>query len=934
MKFDAQGSFSFLQSGPPSESERSEGDPSPPEGRPSFYILDAYSLIFQVFHAIPEMTGPSGQDTRAIFGIFRDLLNIFKARKPDYLAAAFDGDGPVFRSAIYPEYKANRSEMPPDLVPQIPVIRRVFDGFRVPVLIEEDMEADDVIATLARRGEERGLDVFIVTTDKDARQLISDRIRLLNLRTKKEMDAAALEKDWGIRPDQVVDFMALTGDTVDNVPGVPLIGQVNASALIKEFGTLDRLLDEVDRVKGPKKQQSLRDHAGTARRARSLVKLRDDLALPLDWDALKAQPPDREALLAICTECGFHGFREELGARAGLAEEPAETGPPWVAEYRSVDTPDLFATFLEELRRQPKICVDTETTSLDPLRADLVGLSFGWKAGEAYYLPVRGPGGARVLDEAATLAALRPILADPGVEKVGQNLKYDMLALARAGVDLAGPVTDTMILSYLLESGERNHSLDQLSQRLLSHEMIPITALIGKGKNQLRMDQVEVSKVAEYAGEDADATWRIEEILAPRIRAEGLWDLYAELERPLIAVLARMERTGIAVDVGRLQQLSAEFAERMASIESEIYQEAGRTFNINSGPQLRQVLFDELKLPTIQKTPKGEQSTAQEVLEELALKHPLPALILRHRQLAKLKSTYLDALPVLVHPEDGRIHASFNQGVAATGRLSSSDPNLQNIPVRTEEGRQIRQAFVAGRPDWRLLTADYSQIELRILAHYSDDPALVRAFDEDRDIHTAVAARIFHVEESAVDSSMRRVAKTVNFGVIYGLSPFGLAARLGITQAEAARFIDAYFQEYAGVDRFITRALEDAITQGRVETILGRRRPISGIKMTTGRVRNLAERTAVNTIIQGSAADLIKRAMIRIDQELIDRGFRARMLLQIHDELVFEAPGEEVAALAEAVRRAMTGALDLKVPLKVDLATGSNWLDVEVADFS
>jgi DNA polymerase-1 len=934
MKFDAQGSFSFLQSGPPSESERSEGDPSPPEGRPSFYILDAYSLIFQVFHAIPEMTGPSGQDTRAIFGIFRDLLNIFKARKPDYLAAAFDGDGPVFRSAIYPEYKANRSEMPPDLVPQIPVIRRVFDGFRVPVLIEEDMEADDVIATLARRGEERGLDVFIVTTDKDARQLISDRIRLLNLRTKKEMDAAALEKDWGIRPDQVVDFMALTGDTVDNVPGVPLIGQVNASALIKEFGTLDRLLDEVDRVKGPKKQQSLRDHAETARRARSLVKLRDDLALALDWDALKAQSPDREALLAICSECGFHGFREELGARAGLAEEPAEPGPPWVAEYRSVDTPELFATFLEELRRQSKICVDTETTSLDPLRADLVGLSFGWKAGEAYYLPVRGPGGARVLDEAATLAALRPILADPGVEKVGQNLKYDMLALARAGVDLAGPVTDTMILSYLLESGERNHSLDQLSQRLLSHEMIPITALIGKGKNQLRMDQVEVSKVAEYAGEDADATWRIEEILAPRIRAEGLWDLYAELERPLIAVLARMERTGIAVDVGRLQQLSAEFADRMASIESEIYQEAGRTFNINSGPQLRQVLFDELKLPTLQKTPKGEQSTAQEVLEELALKHPLPALILRHRQLAKLKSTYLDALPVLVHPEDGRIHASFNQGVAATGRLSSSDPNLQNIPVRTEEGRQIRQAFVAGRPDWRLLTADYSQIELRILAHYSDDPALVRAFDEDRDIHTAVAARIFHVEESAVDSSMRRVAKTVNFGVIYGLSPFGLAARLGITQAEAARFIDAYFQEYAGVDRFITRALEDAITQGRVETILGRRRPISGIKMTTGRVRNLAERTAVNTIIQGSAADLIKRAMIRIDQELIDRGFRARMLLQIHDELVFEAPVEEVAALAEAVRRAMTGALDLKVPLKVDLATGSNWLDVEVADFS
>jgi DNA polymerase-1 len=486
-----------------------------------------------------------------------------------------------------------------------------------------------------------------------------------------------------------------------------------------------------------------------------------------------------------------------------------------------------------------------------------------------------------------------------------------------------------MILSYLLESGERNHNLDQLSQRLLGHTMIPITALIGKGKNQRRMDEVEVSQVAQYAGEDADATWRIAELLAPKVRSEGLWELYAGLERPLISVLARMEQAGIAVDVGRLNQLSREFAERMESIEAEIYERAGRTFNINSGPQLRQVLFEELKLPSLQKTPGGEQSTAQEVLEALALKHPLPALLIQHRQLSKLKGTYLDALPALVHPGDGRLHASFNQGVAATGRLSSSDPNLQNIPVRSEEGRQIRQAFIADRADWRLLTADYSQIELRILAHYSDDPALERAFAEDRDIHRAVAARIFHVAEPAVDAAQRRVAKTVNFGVIYGLSPFGLAGRLGIPRAEAEAFIDAYFQEYAGVDRFITRALEEGLAQGRVETILGRRRPISGIKTTTGRVRNLAERTAINTIIQGSAADLIKRAMIRIDQELRDRSFRARMLLQIHDELVFEAPADELTSLAELVRRQMTTALDLKVPLRVDLATGRNWLDVE-----
>ncbi len=929
MSLNAQNMFSFLESEVLPESRRPEGDPVPTKARPSFYILDAYSLIFQVFHAIPEMVGPAGQPTQAVFGIFRDLLNLLKVQKPDYLAAAFDGEGPVFRSDIDPQYKANRTEMPADLVPQIPVIRRVFEGFRVPVLIEPAMEADDVIATLARRAEERGLSVFIVTSDKDARQLISDQVRILNLRNKKVMDAAALEQDWGIRPDQVVDYLALTGDAVDNVPGVPMIGPVNASALIKEFGTLDQLLENVDRVKGPKKQQSLRDHKQTALRARQLVTLRENLPLALDWEALKTQSPDREALLAICTECGFHGFRDELGARASSGESAARPGPAWVAQYRQVDTPEHFAQFLEELRRQSRFCIDTETTALDPLKADLVGLSFCWKAGEADYLPVRGPSGSRVLDPSTTLEALRPILADPAVEKVGQNLKYDMLALARAGVVVAGPVTDTMILSYLLESGERNHNLDQLSQRLLGHEMIPIGALIGKGKNEVRMDQVEVSRVAEYAGEDADATWRIEEILTSKVHSEGLWTLYADLERPLISVLARMEQAGVAVDVDRLRQLSAEFAERMASIESEIYQQAGRTFNINSPPQLRQVLFDELKLPSLQKTPGGDPSTAQEVLEELALKHPLPALLLRHRQLSKLKGTYLDALPDLVHAEDGRIHASFNQGVAATGRLSSSDPNLQNIPVRTEEGRQIRQAFVAGRPGWQLLTADYSQIELRILAHYSDDPALKRAFDEDRDIHRSVAARIYHIEEPAVDETMRRVAKTVNFGVIYGLSPFGLAARLGITQAEAAAFIDAYFQEFAGVDRFITQTLEAAQAKGRVETILGRRRPISGIKSTTGRVRNVAERTAVNTIIQGSAADLIKRAMIRIDQELCNGQFQARMLLQIHDELVFEAPDEEIPRLAEMVRLEMTGALDLKVPLKVDLATGLNWLDVE-----
>jgi DNA polymerase-1 len=833
----------------------------------------------------------------------------------------------VFRSEIFADYKANRGAMPDDLVSQVPLIRRVFEGFRVPVLIEPGMEADDVIATLARRGEERGLDVTICTADKDARQLLTDHIRILNLRKNAVMDAAALEKEWGIRPDQVVDFLALTGDSVDNVPGVPGIGPGFASTFLKQFETLDNLLASVDQVKG-KKQQSLREHAETARRARRLVALREDLPLRLDWEELKTSEPDRAALKALCIECGFHRFLDELGP----AEAPAAVATTWETDYRVVDTPERLEAFLAELKQQLRFCVDTETTAIDPLRASLVGLAFSWKAGEAYYLPVRGPIHDRVLDPQAVLDTLRPILADPEVEKVGQNLKYDMLALGRAGVAIGGPITDTMILSYLLESGERIHNLDQLSRRLLGHDMIPITALIGKGKKQLRMDQVDVARVVEYAGEDADATWQIGEILAPKVRAEGLWDLYAHLERPLISVLAAMEEVGVKVDTRRLAELSAEFAGRLKSLEDEIYQHAGGPFNINSSAQLREVLFEKLKLPTVQRTPGGEQSTAQEVLEELAARHPLPALLLQHRQLTKLKGTYLDALPELVHPEDGRIHASFNQTVAATGRLSSSDPNLQNIPVRTDEGRQIRQAFVARDDGWRLLTADYSQIELRILAHYSGDPAMTRAFELDHDIHRAVASRIFGVPESDVQDSMRRVAKTVNFGVIYGLSPFGLASRLGISQAEAAAFIESYFREYAGVDSFITRTLEAAQAAGRVETILGRRRPISGIKNTTGRTRNLAERTAVNTVIQGSAADLIKQAMIRIDRRLRDEGLNSRMILQIHDELVFEAPVDELCTLAELVEREMTTALELKVPLKVDIAAGRNWLDVEAID--
>ncbi len=893
--------------------------------RPKFYIIDAYSLIFQVYHAIPLMTGPAGQPTNAVFGIFRDILNLLKTRKPDALVAAFDGGGRVFRSDLFEDYKAHRAPMPEDLRPQIEPIRRVFEGFRVPVTLVEGFEADDLIATLARRGVAEGRDVVIVTADKDARQLIGPHCVLLNLRKNQFLDADGLKAEWGIRPDQVVDFLALTGDSVDNVPGVPGIGPKTATQLLEKFGDIESLLAQIDQVPGAKKQEALRASADSARLSRTLVTLSDDVPIDVTWDQLAVDGIDMPALKALCIESGFHRFLDELDQYAPTPKAP---GSDWDTDaYRLVDTPESFAEFLIQLDTQPRFALDTETTDLDPLRAQLVGLSFCWNPGEAWYIPVKGPLGSKTLNVEDVLDGLRPILTDPNRELVGQNLKYDLLVLNRPGLELAGPITDTMILSYLLESGERNHNLDELSRRLLDHAMIPISDLIGKGKNQRGMDQVPTEQVAAYAGEDADAAWRLDAILRPRVEAEGMGDLYATLERPLINILARMEANGVKVDIKRLKTLSDEFADRLETIKTRIFSEAGRAFNIGSGPQLRVVLYDELKLPILKKTPKGEPSTDAEVLEQLAPRHPLPRLIVEHRQLDKLKSTYLDTLPRLAH-SDGRIYASFNQAVAATGRLSSSDPNLQNIPARTEDGRQIRQAFIAGYEGWSLLTADYSQIELRILAHFSRDSALITAFAEGKDIHGVVASEIFGVPESAVTSDQRRVAKMVNFGVIYGLSGFGLAARLGITQSDANRFIDAYFEQYQGVADFIDATRARAQAEGRVETLLGRRRAISGIKNTTGRNLNLAERTAVNTVIQGSAADLIKKAMIGVDAALRGSGLKARMLLQIHDELVFEAPTAEVEPLAALVRHEMTTAIPFDVPIEVDLAHGPNWLDV------
>jgi DNA polymerase-1 len=927
------------------------------------YLVDAHSLIFQVFHAIKGMSSPSGLPTNAVFGFARDLLFLRTEKRPDYLVVAFDVAGKTFREELYTAYKANRSAMPDDLVVQLPLIHRLLEAMRVPVLGVSGYEADDVIATVARAAAARGLHVFICTSDKDCRQLIDDRVRLYNLRKRQEFGRQELLDDWGVTPEQVIDLQALTGDPVDNVPGVPGIGVKTAAKLLQDYATLEGVLANIDKVPGAKRQENLRAAKDIVPLSRQLVRLATDVPVTLDWEAWRLQEWDAPQLLALFQEFGFRSMAElvrsggaaaAVGAAAARASQgelfageelfpfgantAAEAKEPagWKATYQLVDTPAKFRDFLKKLRRQKRIAVDLETTGLDPLRSEIIGYAFCWESGTAYYLAVRGPAGEAVLDPAKPLEELRGVLEDPGVAKVNQNIKYDRLVLRHHGVALAGVHGDSMVADYLLHAGERSHNLEELARRYLDHQVIVITDLIGKrGKNQLRLDQVPTARVAEYSAEDADVAWRLCERLEPELHSQGLGRLYDDVEVPLIEVLAELEYNGIRIDVPRLRRLSEEMTQQLAAMEREIHDLAGHPFNIASPKQLRQVLFEEMKLPQQRRTGvTGEASTDQETLDRLAgLGHALPQKILEHRQLAKLKGTYVDTLPDLVNPQTGRIHASFNQTVTSTGRLSSSDPNLQNIPVRRDQGRQIRQAFLP-EEGWRLLTADYSQIELRLLAHFTGDEALRRAFAEDRDVHSAVAAQIFGVAEADVAAEMRRVAKTVNFGVLYGMSPPGLAQRLRIPREEAARFIDAYFARYPKVLEYQARLLEACRRTGYVGTILGRRRRIEGVRAnSTYQGRNQPEREAINMEIQGSAADLIKLAMLHIHRRLRDEKRRARMLLQIHDELVFEVPPDEFGAVAALVREEMTAPLEkelgLRAPLRVDLAAGPNWLDVE-----
>ena len=813
--------------------------------------------------------------------------------------------------------------MPSDLVPQYEPIERMLAGLNVPVLAYDAYEADDLLATVAHRVNELGGECYIVSPDKDCRQLISDRVKVYNVRKTVIYDAAALKEDWQIRPDQVVDFQALVGDSVDNVPGVPLIGPKIAGEYLQKFDTLDQLLARADELPKGKRKDNLIAMREQALLSRELVRLDRNVPVAIDWDAARVRGVNREALVELFSELGFRGLKEKF---ATLPERVPDEA--WQADYQLVATPERLSWLVDEMSKQASISFDTETTSIWPRWAEIVGYSFAWKPGEAYYVPVKAPAGEPCLDATATLEALRPVLENPHIKKVGQNLKYDMIVLKSAGVEVAGDHFDDMVASYLLHAGERNHSLDELSLRYLRHQTIKIDELIGSGKNQKRMDEVPLPQITEYAAEDADVALRLSEPLAARLKESQLESLFHDVEMPLVEVLVEIESNGIKIDQQRLAALSEEYGQRVAELEKEIHELAGREFNIGSPKQLQQILFDEQKLPMVKRTKSGG-STDADVLEELARVHPLPAKIIEYRQYAKLKNTYVDALPQLVHPVTGRVHASFNQVVAATGRLSSHDPNLQNIPVRTDSGREIRAAVEAGHEGWKLLAADYSQIELRVLAHFSGDRTLCDSFARDEDIHARVAGQVYNVPLDQVTSAMRRSAKAVNFGVIYGQSAFGLARALNIEKEEAAQFIDAYFDRYPGVEQFLGRILEECKQSGYVSTILGRRRAIRGIRQGAGRQRNLPERTAINTVIQGSAADLIKLAMIRIHHRLRREQLAAKMLLQIHDELVFEVPMHEHDRLAQLVRDEMAGVMQLNVPLKVDLKSGENWADCQ-----
>ena len=889
----------------------------------TLYLIDGSAYIYRAYHAIRAgLSNAKGLPTNAAFGFTRILTKMMAEKAPGYLAVSFDMKGPTFRHDIYEAYKANRPPMPEDLAVQLPYIKDIVRGFNIPLLEIEGYEADDLIGTLARQGEAAGFTVVIVTGDKDFLQLVTEKTSIWDPMKDTFTDLASFREKFGIEPSQMIDAMGLSGDASDNIPGVPGIGPKTALALVKTFGTMDDLYRDVDTITKKKQHENLVKFKDQAYLSRDLVTIRTDAPVRFEPRAFKRAEPDAKALSVLFKELEFQELHRTF-SDAAPADAPSKS-------YTAILDQDALDSLAIRLADSRRFAVDTETTALDPMRAELVGISVAMRENEAYYIPVahRYLGAPPQLPRETVLEALRPVLENPGIQKIGQNIKYDWMVLNRSGVHLSGVAFDTMVASYLIDPSKRAHSLDRIALDFLDHKTITYTDVAGKGKSQVGFEQVLIEKAVPYACEDADVTLAAYGLLNEKLKALGLLRLMETVEVPLIPVLKDMEMRGISVDRDKLIDLSKRFQGQLDTLEGEIYTLAGERFNINSPQQLGEILFEKLKLPVQKKTKKRTgYSTDVEVLTSLAERHELPALILRHRTLAKLKSTYADALVEMIHPETGRIHTSYNQTITATGRLSSSEPNLQNIPIRTEEGIEIRRAFIP-RKGWTLLAADYSQIELRLLAHYSGDDILIKAFVEEEDIHSRTAAEIFQVFPQMITPELRRQAKTINFGIIYGMGAFSLSKELGISRKMAQTYINNYFARYKGVRTFIDKAIESAEKTGMTSTLLGRIRQLPEIRSTNRNIRGFAERTAVNTPIQGTAADLIKLAMIRIDQAIREKGLRSAMLLTVHDELVFEVSPDELETVRRLVKETMENVWpELRVPLTVNMDTGNNWAE-------
>ncbi|QVL50859.1 MAG: DNA polymerase I [Thiocapsa sp.] len=894
-------------------------------------LVDASGYLFRAYHALPKLTNSKGEATGALMGVVSMLRKLIDEHRPDYIGVVFDAPGKTFRDDIYPEYKANRPAMPAELREQILPLQEVIRAMGLPLLVIPDVEADDVIGTLATRAAAQGIPTLVSTGDKDMAQLVGEHVTLVNTMTDTVLDPAGVAEKFGVPPERIVDYLALMGDSVDNIPGVPKCGKKTAAKWILEYGDLDGVIANAQKITG-KVGENLRAVLDQLPLSRALTTIKRDVALDLEPTDLRPAPPDRETL---------RGWYERLESRRLLATlkdaapggaetdvpDPS-TGSKPIQHYEVVLTRDAFEAWMARIESADLFAFDTETTDLDYMRAELVGLSVSVEPGAAAYVPVAHvyPGAPDQLDRLEVLERLKPLLEDPDRRKVGQNLKYDMSVLARYAVELRGIAHDTMLESYVLDSTATRHDMDSLAKKYLDHDTVHFEHIAGKGAKQLTFDQIPLEQAGHYAAEDADVTLRLHRALWPRLEAiPSMAALYREIEIPLIPILSRMERHGVRIDPDLLAVQSAELAKRIQEIEIRAYETAGRRFNMGSPKQIGAIFFEELGLPVIAKTPTGAPSTSEAVLEQLAADgHALPDLILQHRSLSKLKSTYTDKLRQMVNPDTGRVHTSYHQAVAATGRLSSSDPNLQNIPIRTDEGRRIRRAFVA-EPGNRLLAADYSQIELRIMAHLSGDERLLAAFASGLDIHRATAAEILGLAPEAVTGEQRRSAKAINFGLIYGMSAFGLAKQLGIERGAAQEYVDRYFQRYPGVKDFMERTRAQAREDRYVETLFGRRLYLAEIGHSNQNRRAAAERTAINAPMQGTAADIIKRAMIATDDWIQSERPPVRMIMQVHDELVFEIAADAIETAGARIRTMMESAADLAVPLIVDIGTGENW---------